>query len=521
MRARGDKTAPEGVTSSRQAAATLRNDPKHLQKMVAELNERLKKESVRFKGLGGTLRKERAERVKLRGDYANLEEDYEELKREHKRVKGNLQDIINIVVRPWAGTKKIKFSRRSLEIPYSILCQLLEDATQTTTPRDQVQVHSESTDVLHIQIQHLQEQLQAAQKQHQDLYDQNQLLRDRVQAEEVRHQTLRNQPQTEETQHRSLHNQHETVQLHLQTCLTKLRDSQGQVAALRKQVQEQRKAPTTKIGQVRFISDDHLSRDFRTLVSMVRTFSRTTTITDSVNLTGIFQPWFLLKNVSPHHCHGRAQAKLFIEAWTWSALLGMVFQNPLRVFGDHGNALDETWKDIFGEHHHQEWPIPTKLSESWRRETAERMVDLYGHNAICGGRTQGTSANEASNTSTIGPTVKSVIQTNFEQVLPEVDLQQIGQIVDKAIALAMQMSLQPFRLQVTYPEVGTRFVETEMSCLPGTEMDDNMAGVVAYIVQPGLTKWGDAYGEKYDCRLDIVTCSVQLEPDGIKREIVS
>ena len=57
-----------------------------------------------------------------------------------------------------------------------------------------------------------------------------------------------------------------------------------------------------------------------------------------------------------------------------------------------------------------------------------------------------------------------------------------------------------------------------MTSVPDRDGDDINDGVVAFVVNPGLTKWGDARGEKLDERYDIVPCLVQLEPMRIKRE---
>jgi len=57
-----------------------------------------------------------------------------------------------------------------------------------------------------------------------------------------------------------------------------------------------------------------------------------------------------------------------------------------------------------------------------------------------------------------------------------------------------------------------------MKLLPGFEGDDVDSGKVAFVVNPGLTKWGDTHGKKFDCRYDIVPALVQLETSSRENE---
>jgi hypothetical protein len=76
----------------------------------------------------------------------------------------------------------------------------------------------------------------------------------------------------------------------------------------------------------------------------------------------------------------------------------------------------------------------------------------------------------------------------------------------------MQMALQRSRLQVTVPKNGDRFSRAEMSAVNGDDEEEIEDGVVAFVINPGLTKWGDAHGKKLDQRYDIVRALVQ--PDA-------
>jgi hypothetical protein len=57
-----------------------------------------------------------------------------------------------------------------------------------------------------------------------------------------------------------------------------------------------------------------------------------------------------------------------------------------------------------------------------------------------------------------------------------------------------------------------------MTSVPDRDCEDIEGGFVAFVVNPGLTKWGDARGLHLDQRNDIVPSLVQLEATRIKQE---
>jgi hypothetical protein len=114
--------------------------------------------------------------------------------------------------------------------------------------------------------------------------------------------------------------------------------------------------------------------------------------------------------------------------------------------------------------------------------------------------------------------VQSIVEAHMHSIDPKADTTQIGRIIDKAFKLAMIMSLQHSRLQMTFPKVGAEFVMASMVVVPDRDGEDISDGIVAYVTHPGLTKWGDARGENYEHRLDIVSSLVQLEDAGIEHE---
>ncbi|KAJ8113128.1 hypothetical protein OPT61_g4673 [Boeremia exigua] len=93
-------------------------------------------------------------------------------------------------------------------------------------------------------------------------------------------------------------------------------------------------------------------------------------------------------------------------------------------------------------------------------------------------------------------------------------------IVDRAFTLALEMSLQNCRFQVTYPSAGAKFHDGSMSSLPDLDGEDISDGIVAFVVNLGLTKWGDAHGKMLDQRYDVVSALVQLEPAEEKRKCI-
>jgi hypothetical protein len=75
------------------------------------------------------------------------------------------------------------------------------------------------------------------------------------------------------------------------------------------------------------------------------------------------------------------------------------------------------------------------------------------------------------------------------------------------------MSPQRTRVRITYPVVGSGWDGSSMKLLEDPDDDDDVTenGVVSFVLNPGLTKWGDAHGKKLDQRCDIVKAKVKLE----------
>jgi len=297
-----------------------------------------------------------------------------------------------------------------------------------------------------------------------------------------------------------------------------MKNLQAECVGLRKQVTALQQDALGRIEQVRVVSDSQFERDFQVLASSIKTFSRSIQSAEKVDVSNLVDSKLFLNDVSLHHWQGRARKKTFLEAWTWAILVNSVFRNPFAVFGNNVERVNQAWHELFGSDHNHDWPSPSVVCENWRRNTAEHLREsantVVRHNDTLEPTPKRTKTARIDASKEFANEWESFLEGMF----PGSDFAQVHNIVDKAFALAVQMSLQRCRLQITYPSTGCMFVEGEMTSVPDREGDDIDAGVVAFVVNPGLTKWGDARGEKLDERHDIVPCLVQLEPMLIKRE---
>jgi hypothetical protein len=100
----------------------------------------------------------------------------------------------------------------------------------------------------------------------------------------------------------------------------------------------------------------------------------------------------------------------------------------------------------------------------------------------------------------------------FEELETGYDVKRLEAIVHKAFTLAVGMFSQRCRLQTMWPEVGEKYLFGETTGLTSIpESEETLSGQVAFTVNRGLTKWGDAYGKRLDQRLDIVPALVFIE----------
>ncbi len=304
----------------------------------------------------------------------------------------------------------------------------------------------------------------------------------------------------------------------LDSVLNPLLKDARQARSLREQVQSLQKEMLTKVEKVQAITDDQFARDFRALASTVKALSRRTRLIDKVDifmyLGSRLDPKFL-----PYNRFAECKKKDCIEIYVWCILLDTVFSRPLKIFGDRLATVEYTWHMLFGPHDHHNWPMPTPSCEAWRYLTTERLVEIVGQDTITDGKRKEVHHSIGSFDSKVEDgvieaqaKVFGTIHSGLSQVSLDVDVEQIKLIINKAFSLALQVSLQRARIQIICPKIGSRFVVEEMSCLANADDNDLEDGTVAFVVNPGLTKWGDALGKDLDVRYDIVPALVQLDP---------
>jgi hypothetical protein len=97
-------------------------------------------------------------------------------------------------------------------------------------------------------------------------------------------------------------------------------------------------------------------------------------------------------------------------------------------------------------------------------------------------------------------------------MMPDFDCERLKPVIQKAFTLAVDIFSQRCRFQVMWPQLDEEYflgVTTGLVSIPDSE--EVQEGRVAFIVNPGLTKWGDAHGKCLDQRLDIVPALVFVE----------
>ncbi|EDU42317.1 hypothetical protein PtrM4_124300 [Pyrenophora tritici-repentis] len=295
------------------------------------------------------------------------------------------------------------------------------------------------------------------------------------------------------------------------------------VHSLTEQVRTLQKEMLAKVEKVHVASDEQFAQDFRNIVSLIKTMSRTVHIVDTVDVAGTLGTGPLLEGVSGGHWAGRAKKKLLVEAWVWSVLLDNIFRTPFAIFGNQCDVLNSYWNNIYQPRHRNGWPKPTTLCETWRYTTVESMLERIDRNIIAHGKEVGEPNKLEVGVSTLRHETYNTIGSRLTKISSiTVDAPQVQNIVDKAFKLALQMSLQRVRIQITHPKVGDSFSTDTMKAVPNTDGEDADDGAVAFIVHPGLTKWGDTHGKNLDHRYDIVPSLVQVadssKPESVQTE---
>jgi predicted nucleic acid-binding Zn-ribbon protein len=295
----------------------------------------------------------------------------------------------------------------------------------------------------------------------------------------------------------------------------KVRNLQEQVHTLQQQL-------LTRVDRECAVSDDRFTKEFRCLIASVKSLSRSIYIPKDKDVIEILGVGGMLIDVDKDQWSTRARKKCLVEAWVWSILIDRVFDSPFALLEDDGDSMADVWYRLFGADHQHGWPAPSTLCEKWRCTTMEHSIKAFGLDAFMSDYVQDTQMvnddgldslfrnNEAACFKIRANTI-NIISSRLATLSSKGDFAQIPTIVDRAIRMALEMSLQRCRLQLTYPAIGSPFVEGEMSSLVDFDGDELQDSVVAFIVNPGLTKWDDATGKDLNQRYDIVHSLVQLQ----------
>lgn len=303
-----------------------------------------------------------------------------------------------------------------------------------------------------------------------------------------------------------------------------LRESQAEAELLKEQVQRLQNEMLTQVEKVQVISDEQFAQEFRAIIAHVKTLSRSARLSPRANMLEILEPKKLLLDTDGRHWEVRTHRKYYIEAWIWSVLLELVFATPFSLFGKAGTAWASNWKSLYGPAHEGETPAPSVSCEKYRCTLASEFARLAGRGTISRGREDAYDRKRtmgrclAKGALECRNEVATVIATKLADISSDAEVSQIPSMVDRAFTLALEMSLQKCRLQVTYPAIGASCHNGKMSSLPDLDGEDVNDGKVAFVVNPGLTKWGDAHGKMLDQQYDVVPALVQLEPVREQKE---
>jgi hypothetical protein len=275
------------------------------------------------------------------------------------------------------------------------------------------------------------------------------------------------------------------------------------------------------------LPDDEFVRMFRSLVSAVRTLSCTVqepakmTLDNYRNMDAACE---LLEGIPVQHWASTQRKRSLLEAATWSILLEGVFAHPFQLFGNTFNHLHDVWQHLFWANDDNMSQTAAHTCELWRYKTAEHLVEMGGKTTITQGSASHAPEGVAASVEAYRTTVRQVLTYRLQKLCTNVNPLQIRRIIDKSFELAMHMALQRSRIRVTYPAVGSSFDTDPLTSQMSSDSDDDgdrdtRRKVVSLVINPGLSKWGDAHGEHYDQRYDIVPPRVLVEPIMPKQDV--
>jgi hypothetical protein len=290
-----------------------------------------------------------------------------------------------------------------------------------------------------------------------------------------------------------------------------LRDAR-EAQTLRSQVQTLQKELLAREKITSGIPDESFAKDFSRLAAQIKTLSRLLRPDQNLDIVERLGSCIMASGVEPHHWNSRVGKKIFIEAWTWSVLMQMVFRDPFTIFGAEGKTIANLWSSMYGTQHCHGWPAPSASCEAWRCRTVEQLVTVVDEDIITQGKTKVNYLYLEQNVVDARVGVIAAIETGLANITSMVDSSQVFHIVDGAFTLWMHMSLQQPRLQIVFPKSRDNFNKIEMKRQTILDEEDDIdPGIVAAIINPGLMKWGDTQGKNLDHRYAVVPALVRTQ----------
>ncbi|KAL5404078.1 hypothetical protein PMIN04_012662 [Paraphaeosphaeria minitans] len=257
------------------------------------------------------------------------------------------------------------------------------------------------------------------------------------------------------------------------------------------------------------LSDDYFAEEFRRLAAQIKTLSRVLHPHENKDMFKVLGPC-VLGATSQDQWASRIGRKLFIEAWMWSRLIYLIFRTPFVVHGPGNDAAFNLWSSLFGMQHIDSWPQPSIPCETWRYMTNGQLVATLDTTDPSEARQKGQDLNLEQHAIHTWNTAKEYLEAPLAAITPTDHSAHVSGIVNGAFRLATNMSLQRSRLQITYPEIGDKVNMAHMTPLPSCVEENMDNGIVTLVINPGLTKWGNAHGKFFDHRLDIVPALVTV-----------
>ncbi|KAF1969592.1 hypothetical protein BU23DRAFT_394040, partial [Bimuria novae-zelandiae CBS 107.79] len=289
---------------------------------------------------------------------------------------------------------------------------------------------------------------------------------------------------------------------------------QNKEKSLREQVGALQQELLSNVYKAGIVSDEYFTQEFRWLATSIKTLSRNIHFPSDLHLFDIheFKSAVLLKDVEEAAWNGRGRKKAVMESFIWSALITAVFSSPFGIFGPYGNEVNGFWTNIFGNCHARNWPTPCDVAERWRCVTVEHLVECSGKEVIMQGLTTGPDPFRDGILALRQDVSEHIFET-LSKISPSTDFSQLPVIINKAYSLAIDMNTQRCRLQVVFPDIGHAYSQGQpwylKSILEEEELEE---GGVAFIVHPGLVKWGDGHGKNLNHDLVLVPCEVYIDP---------